>query len=65
MDDLRKALEALLGMILAHVDVDTGPDKLRPEDPQVLTQTPQAVLVWTGWAGSVPLTPNLGEILFH
>ena len=62
---LREILEALINLTDLHVDVVPEPERLRPQDLQILAGTPQALHVRTGWEASTPLIQTLADLLSY
>lgn len=62
---LREILEALINLTNLHVDVVPEPERLRPQDLQVLAGTPQALHALTGWEAAIPLNRTLADLLSY
>lgn len=62
---LREILEALINLTELRVDVVPEPERLRPQDLQVLAGTPHALHALTGWEATIPLNRTLADLLSY
>jgi len=62
---LREALQVLIGLTRLEVEVVIEPERLRPQELNVLAGSPEALHARTGWEASTPLTRTLGDLLFY
>lgn len=60
---LRDALDLLLGLSPARIDVATDPARLRPSDVPLLVADNRALREATGWSPTIPFEESLRDIL--
>jgi GDP-4-dehydro-6-deoxy-D-mannose reductase len=62
---LREVLQVLIGLTRLKVEVVIEPERLRPQDLNVLAGSPEALHARTGWEASIPLSRTLDDLLGH
>jgi len=63
------SLQAILRMLVdlspVKVEITADPERVRPQDLQVLAGTPQALRALAGWEAVIPLSQTLGDLLHY
>jgi GDP-4-dehydro-6-deoxy-D-mannose reductase len=60
---VREVLDGLIALARVPVSVETDPDRLRPNDRDLLLGDPSRIRRDTGWQPIVPLSRTLGDLL--
>ena len=60
---VRDLLDGLIALARVPVSVETDPDRLRPNDRDLLLGDPARIRRDTGWSPVVPLSQTLGDLL--
>jgi len=62
---LREVLDLMVKLSGLTVDVHVRPERLRPNDLEVLAGSPRALEARTGWRAEIPLEQTLRDLLAY
>jgi len=62
---LRDVLDQLIRLAGVRVTVETGTDRLRPQDISSLVGSPESLQSQTGWEATIPLAQTLEDLLTY
>lgn len=62
---LRDVLDQLIALAGLRVAVETGADRLRPQDVRTLVGSPESLQSLTGWKATIPLAQTLEDLLAY